>query len=145
MTPEILLFALRLLGGLLLLLFAGALLRAIRQDMALAANQVASRHHARGRLVIVTAGDSSLEVGQAFALLPVTSLGRAPSNTVHLADTYASNDHALLTLRSGRWWLEDLGSSNGTTLNDQLLAAPAVVSSGDLIGIGRVTLKVEFE
>lgn len=145
MTPEILLFALRLLGGLLLLLFAAALLWTIRQDMALAANQVASRQHARGRLVIVTAGDSSLEVGQAFALLPVTSLGRAPSNTVHLADTYASNDHALLTLRSGRWWLEDLGSSNGTTLNDQLLAAPAVVSSGDLIGIGRVTLKVEFE
>jgi hypothetical protein len=144
-TPEILLFALRLLGGLLLLLFAAALLRTIRQDMSLAASQVASRHHARGRLVIVTAGDSSLEVGQTFALLPVTSLGRAPSNTVHLADTYASNDHGLLSLRSGRWWLEDLGSSNGTTLNDQLLAAPAVVSSGDLIGIGRVTLKVEFE
>jgi len=95
--------------------------------------------------VVITAGEAPPQVGHTFPLLPVTTLGRAPANTVHLPDTFASNHHALLTLRTGRWWLEDRGSSNGTTLNGQLLQAPTVVSAGDIIGVGRVELKVELE
>ena len=145
MTTETVLFGLRLLGGLLLLAFAAAVLWSMRRDMALTAAQVSARRRRHGRLVVITTGDTALEVGQAFPLLPVTSLGRAPANTVHVADSYASNHHALLTLRGGRWWLEDRGSSNGTTLNDQLLHTSAVVSAGDIIGIGGVALKVELE
>ena len=145
MTLETILLALRLLGGLLLLLFVAALLLSIRRDMALTAAQVSARRRKHGQLVVIAAEDVPLDVGTAFPLLPVTSLGRAPANTVHVPDSYASSYHALLTLRTGRWWLEDRGSRNGTTLNEQPLDAPTVVSAGDVIGVGRVELKVELE
>ncbi len=96
-----------------------------------------------GRLVVVEAGAADLEVGAAFSLQEVTSLGRAPSNRVHLSDPYVSAHHALLTWRDGRWWLEDLGSRNGTTLNGEPVTRPTVVSTGDLIGVGRVVLRLE--
>lgn len=145
MTPEITLFVLRLLGALLLLLFVVALLRAIRQDMALTAKQVRARQQKHGALIVIAAGEGTVAAGETFPLLPITTIGRAPANTIHLPDNTASNQHALLTLRAGRWWLEDLGSRNGTLLNGQPLDEPTVVSAGDLIGVGRVELKVELE
>lgn len=135
----------RLAGGLLLLLFVGALFWLIRRDMGLTAAQVAARQHPHGRLTVISVEEVPLEVGTAFPLLPITTFGRAPTNTVQLPDSFASGRHALLTLRTGRWWLEDAGSHNGTTLNGQLLEEPAVVSGGDVIGVGRVELKVELE
>ena len=59
-------------------------------------------------------------------------------------DAFASNEHALLSRRSGRWWLEDLGSKNGTFLNGELLNAPAIVATGDEVGIGKVQLRIEL-
>ncbi len=144
-TPEIILLILRLVAGTLLLLFVAALFLLIRRDMALTAAQVAARRRKHGELVVIAAEDVPVELGTVYPLLPITLFGRAPANTIHLPDSYASSQHALLTLRSGRWWLEDRGSRNGTTLNGQLLEGPTVVSAGDLIGVGRVEFKVELE
>lgn len=83
-------------------------------------------------------------VGATFPLLPVTTLGRAPTNTIVLNDSFCSQEHALLARRGGQWWLEDLDSSNGTRLNGDPVTEPVVVSSGDVIGVGRVDLKVEI-
>jgi uncharacterized iron-regulated membrane protein len=145
MTPETILLALRLLAAILLLVFVGVLFWSIRRDMALMATQVAARRRKHGQLVVISVEDLPIKVGATYPLLPITSFGRAPANTVHLPDTFASGRHALLTLRSGRWWLEDRASRNGTTLNGQLLDGPTVVSAGDLIGVGRVEFKVELE
>jgi pSer/pThr/pTyr-binding forkhead associated (FHA) protein len=41
--------------------------------------------------------------------------------------------------------LEDLGSRNGTRLNENTVADPTPVIPGDVIGIGRVKLKMELE
>jgi pSer/pThr/pTyr-binding forkhead associated (FHA) protein len=60
-------------------------------------------------------------------------------------DTFASAEHALISWRGGQWWLEDLGSRNGTRLNDETVTAPTVLSAGDVISIGQVKLKVEIE
>ena len=94
---------------------------------------------------VATSGDQVLAVGATFPLQPITSLGRAPSNTVPIVDTYASAQHALLTWRDGQWWLEDQGSRNGTLVNDLQVDGPTVVSSGDIIGVGRVSLKLELD
>lgn len=145
MAPELVLLLLRWLGGLLLLLFVGLVFYFIRCDMALTAVQVSARRRRHGQLLVVLADEVLLPVGTKFPLLPISSLGRSPANTVHLPDDYASTHHALLSLRNGRWWLEDLGSRNGTTLNGQPLQVPTVVGAGDVIGIGRVELKVELE
>lgn len=145
MTADLVLLVLRLLAAFLLLLFVAALFWLIRRDMALTATQVAARRRKHGQLVVVATEDVPIPVGTAYPLLPITSFGRAPANTVHLPDSFASSHHALLTLRSGRWWLEDRASRNGTALNGRLLDGSTVVSAGDLIGVGRVEFKVELE
>lgn len=60
-------------------------------------------------------------------------------------DSFASVEHATLTLRGGKWWLEDRNSSNGTLLNGYRIEEPVVLSTGDLIVIGQVELKLELE
>jgi pSer/pThr/pTyr-binding forkhead associated (FHA) protein len=97
-----------------------------------------------GQLVVVDAGKTDLLPGHAFPLTVVTGLGRALSNTIVIEDAFASSEHALLALRDGRWWLEDLDSRNGTQLNGERLNAPAIVATGDEIGIGGVRLRIEL-
>jgi len=64
------------------------------------------------------------------------TIGRAPECELLIDDTYASSQHARLFGKNGTWYLEDLGSTNGTFVNDQRLAAPAMVQQGDKIRIG---------
>jgi pSer/pThr/pTyr-binding forkhead associated (FHA) protein len=51
----------------------------------------------------------------------------------------------LLSWKEEQWWLEDQGSRNGTLLNGTRIVDPTVVSTGDVIGIGRTELKLELE
>lgn len=115
------------------------------RDLRAAASESAARGRSYGRLVVIAADGTGLPEGTVFPLQPVTSLGRAPTNTVALPDSYASGEHALLSLRGNQWWLEDLGSRNGTFLNGVPITEPVVASAGDIISIGRVQLKVELE
>lgn len=99
--------------------------------------------HPEARLVLIEAGKTALEPGTVFPLQDVTSLGRAPANGIVLNDPFISTHHALVSWREARWWLEDLGSKNGTTLNGEPVSRPTVVSAGDLIGVGQVVLRLE--
>jgi len=98
-----------------------------------------------GRLVVIRRGQTELLPGQAIPLAVITGLGRAPTNTVVLSEPFASNEHARLYRRDGRWWLEDLGSRNGTQLNGERLHARAIVVTGDVVGIGGVQMRIELE
>lgn len=130
-----------LLAG-LLYAFLGVVLAFLWRDL----RQAASSRTApspQARLVVVEAAEGVMEPGTAFALQEVTSVGRSPGNVVVIADPFVSAYHALLVWREGRWWLEDQGSRNGTTLNGQTVTRPTVVSGGDLVGIGQVVLRLE--
>jgi hypothetical protein len=70
------------------------------------------------------------------------TIGRAPECELLIDDTYASSQHARLFGKNGSWYLEDLGSTNGTFVNDQRLAAPAMVQQGDKIRIGTTVLEL---
>ncbi len=142
---DILLLVLRLLLAALLYTFLGAVLLMLWRDLRQAAVE---RQVARpgGRLVVLDGSgeaDGGLVDGTAFSLQPVTSIGRSPTNTVVIPDTYASSQHALLTWREGQWWLEDRNSRNGTRLNGRRVEEPTLVSAGDVIGVGRTRLKLE--
>ncbi len=145
MTPEVILFALRVLSGALLILFMVALFVLLWRDYRGMTLEVESRRRQRGRLVVVKAEGIGIKTGTTYPLLPLTSVGRAPTNTISLNDTFASNEHALFTLRGGQWWIEDRGSSNGTLLNGYPVEEPTVISAGDVIGVGRVEMKLELE
>ncbi len=140
---DILLLALRLLLAILLYAFLAAVLLMLWRDLRQATT---SREAARpgGRLILLHTEDEALAEGTTFPLQPITSIGRSPSNTLPIPDTYASAQHTLLTWREGQWWLEDQGSRNGTLLNGMRINSPTVVSSGDVIGVGRTQLKLEL-
>lgn len=145
MELDVLLLILRILAGLLLLAFVLVVFAMLWRDYAAVSKEVRSRTRQRGRLIAVHTNGSTIKTGAIFPLLPLTSFGRAPSNTVILDDSFASNEHAQVTLRSGQWWLEDLGSSNGTLLNGYRIEEPVVVSTGDVIAMGQVELKLELD
>lgn len=147
---DILLLFLRLSLAAVLYLFLGAVLLLLWRDLRRPRQEGQGAPRRYGRLVVVAVAAKAetdakiLEVGATFPLRPVTSLGRSLVNTIVIPDTFASSEHALLIYRDGQWWLQDRGSRNGTTLNAVAVSGPTVVSAGDIIGIGRVQLKLDL-
>ena len=93
-------------------------------------------------LVVLDAADSSLRPGAALALEPASTIGRVAGNTIVVDDAHTSARHAELTFERGRWWLRDLGSSNGTMLNDEPVRTVVGIRPGDVIQCGRVRLRL---
>ena len=135
-------FLLRMGFVALLYLFLFVTVALIWWDLRATSRRAQEPRRRYGQLIILDGGGTGLSAGEAFPLRPATSLGRALTNTIVLPDPAASAEHALLTLHDGQWWLEDLGSTNGTFLNDARLEEPAVVGEEDLIGVGQVRLKL---
>ena len=79
---------------------------------------------------------------RSFKLAASLQVGRAPECEIRLDDTYVSQMHARLFGKNGKWYVEDLGSTNGTFVNDQKLAAPAQVEPGDRIRVGTTVLEL---
>jgi hypothetical protein len=98
-----------------------------------------------GRLRIVSGGESPLQTGDVFDLRTHATLGRASDNHVVLLDTFVSSYHARLDRLDGEWWLTDLDSRNGTLLNGVPVTKPVPLVDGDVIGLGKVELKLEIE
>lgn len=76
-----------------------------------------------------------------FAQAEVT-IGRDPACECPLEDAAASARHARLSHHHNQWWLEDLGSTNGTLLNQEKLAIPTVVIYGDEFRCGETRLTI---
>jgi hypothetical protein len=74
----------------------------------------------------------------------ITTLGRDVANDIVLGDPEVSRQHSRITRTPGGYVLEDMGSTNGTFVNGERLAAPRVLREGDLIGLSeKVTLTFE--
>jgi pSer/pThr/pTyr-binding forkhead associated (FHA) protein len=144
MSSELVLLIFRILSGLLLLGFLGGIAWLIYRDMQVTAAAMAEQERPYGRLRIIANEAEHPTVNTTFALLPITSIGRAASNNIVLPDGFASAEHALIIRRQGQWWLEDQGSRNGTLLNDVVLEGTAVISAGDVIAVGGTHLKLEL-
>jgi Inner membrane component of T3SS, cytoplasmic domain len=70
------------------------------------------------------------------------TIGRAEDSTLVITDDYASARHARLVPRDGQWFVEDLGSTNGTYLGSGKVAGPTPVPLGVPIRIGRTSLEL---
>lgn len=96
------------------------------------------------RLVVVEAGGSGLTVGSQFVLVANGTLGRTEPNSIVIPDPAVSARHCRLSFRKGQWWIEDLGSANGTYLNGKPVAATTVLSDGDFVEVAQVKLTMEI-
>lgn len=72
------------------------------------------------------------------------SVGRDPGCDISLNDDAVSARHVHLSFHHGQWWVEDLGSTNGTRLNQAILGTPAVITTGDQIECGHTALIVSI-
>jgi pSer/pThr/pTyr-binding forkhead associated (FHA) protein len=146
LSTDVALFLLRLVSGLILLLLLFTLFIVIWRDYHTTAKDAELDRRIHGRLIAVrTIDGADVITGESYPLLPLTSLGRSPTNTIYINDTFASGDHALVALRNGQWWLEDRQSRNGTLLNDMPVNQPVVVTDGDVISIGKIKFRIELE
>lgn len=143
MSPNTVLLLLRLLSAAVLLAFLIAITWLSYQD--LKSTHYRSVELAQNPVLLrIVACETGSNIGSHFILHPVTSIGRSAGNTIVLEDDFASLEHALIILRGEQWLLEDLGSRNGTLLNDVPVATTTVIVSGDIITIGRTSLKLEL-
>lgn len=70
------------------------------------------------------------------------TFGRADVSTVVLDDPYVSDHHAKVYFDGDAWRVDDLGSTNGTYLNQAKVSSPTPLSSGDQLGIGKTVVQV---
>jgi pSer/pThr/pTyr-binding forkhead associated (FHA) protein len=69
-------------------------------------------------------------------------LGRNPECTLVLDDDFASGRHARIFLRAAGWFVEDLGSTNGTFLGSSKLTQPMPVQAGSILRIGKTVFEL---
>ncbi|HLU09889.1 MAG TPA: FHA domain-containing protein [Oceanobacillus sp.] len=146
MSTELVLFLLRLISGALLIAVLVLLFVFMWRDYHTAATQAEASRRVYGRLTSLIEVDGTYAVtGQSYPLLPITSMGRAPTNTIPIDDSFASSEHAVIAMRNGQWWLEDRKSRNGTTLNGMPVTQSVIVTDGDIIGIGKMRFRLDLE
>jgi pSer/pThr/pTyr-binding forkhead associated (FHA) protein len=78
--------------------------------------------------------------GELFTLAPVTTIGTDPKSTVVLNDKFMSSKHAEIKAEGGVWILKDLGSTNGTYVNNKRIDKHELVDN-DFIKFGSALVK----
>lgn len=152
--PEPLLAILKLCALALLYLFFFRVLRAVWAEVrvkpmtAPAAAPAAARaepapakrrRRSADRLVVV---EPAGQKGRAYDLGDEATLGRAAGCQVTIDDHYASQLHARVFRQDDRVFVEDLGSTNGTYLNNRKVTGPVAMKRGDKLKIGSTVMEV---
>lgn len=133
--------ALRLLLALALYAFLGWALYTFWRDIRREAVGLVNRRAAGISLLVRVGGET---IGVKHFVQPEISLGRDPVCDIPIFDETVSAHHARLTYHHGQWWVEDLGSTNGTRLNQEMVTLPTVLTSGDQVSIGQTSLLVNL-
>ncbi len=70
-------------------------------------------------------------------------VGRAPGCTLVLDDDYSSSKHARIFPQGGQWFVEDLGSTNGTFVGDERIDGPTPLPPGRSVRVGRSVIELQ--
>jgi hypothetical protein len=70
-------------------------------------------------------------------------LGRATSCTLPIGDDYASGRHARIFPHEGSWWVEDLGSTNGTFVDGERIDGPTALTPGRPVRVGQTVVELQ--
>lgn len=147
MSLDVFLVILRLLFIVLLYLFLMQVVIAITRDLRKTAAISADAGHQGppvvGHLVVVDSGPSNILPGTRFDLTPQTTIGRGPTNTIQLSDSFISAEHTRMWLDNGEWFVQDAGSTNGTFLNEQPARQSLRAKIGDIVRVGYISFQLK--
>ncbi|HLL07392.1 MAG TPA: FHA domain-containing protein [Nocardioidaceae bacterium] len=113
-----------------------------RQAPAKAARPAKPARTGRGapsRLLVVDGVNAGTSVP--LGDLPIL-LGRASDASIRIDDDYVSTRHARFVPSDGQWFLEDLGSTNGTYLGSQRVTVPTAVGVGTPVRLGKTVVEL---
>jgi pSer/pThr/pTyr-binding forkhead associated (FHA) protein len=82
--------------------------------------------------------DSNLQI-HTFNQVEIT-IGRDPTNDCVLKSDTISAHHARLTHHHGQWFIEDNKSTNGTYIHGERISSPIIITSGDQVSLGDITI-----
>ena len=92
---------------------------------------------------LVAERGGGLDSQHRFDLIGGLSIGRSKEADVRIDDRYASSLHARVFSREGRFFVEDMNSTNGTLLNGATLQGEAELVDGDSVQIGDTVFRFE--
>ena len=92
--------------------------------------------------LLVTSGTMPL-CGREIQLFGTMDIGRNAGSAISIPSHFVSTRHARLLMQNGRWQLEDLSSTNGTLLNEQMLVGMHALQPGDIFRIGDTEFLVQ--
>lgn len=142
--PEVVLAILKYLFLALIFLFLARAVRAMYAEIAAPREIRRARERAAPRAgkppekLIVVSPD---EGPRPYPLDEELIIGRAEKCQVVITDSYASQIHARVFRRGGGFFVEDMGSTNGTSLNRKRVTSPTPVYRGDRMRIGKTDLE----
>ena len=100
--------------------------------------------HGAGYAALLTF-ETGLFAGRIVALpSQMVSIGRAPDNDIVVGDPATSGHHGRIEVRTGSFWISDLGSTNGTLVNGEPVIEKQL-SDGDLITVGQNAIRFTLE
>ena len=67
-----------------------------------------------------------------------------PGADIVVGAGYVSGRHARFSLMGQNLFVEDLGSTNGTAVNGQVIGEPVALKNGDVVNVGDVAIRVRF-
>ena len=137
----VVLLILRVLLALLLYAFLGWALYTLWRDLQRQAELRAARQARPLKLVFAEFQETQ---ERNFTQLEVI-IGRSSTCDVVLDDKTVSARHARLAYHHGQWWVEDLGSTNGTFLNEEPVSTAVVLARDDQLRCGQLTGRVVLE
>jgi len=84
----------------------------------------------------------AIQPGTRFNLETQTYIGRGPTNTIQIPDSFVSSEHTHIWFEHGKWFVQDAGSKNGTFVNNQPAYNPVETKAGDIIRVGFLQFKL---
>jgi Na+-transporting methylmalonyl-CoA/oxaloacetate decarboxylase gamma subunit len=145
--PEIVYVSLRYLFLALLFVFVFLVARVVYSELRPPESRPASKRAAakaprqRRKARLVMAGEKGLRKQASWELETEVVIGRAAECAVSVDDEFASNLHAKIYRSEGRYYVEDLGSTNGTYVNGRRINYPTELRGGDRVKIGRTEME----
>ena len=124
----------------LLYLFLFRIARALVGDLRAAAREPGAE---LGRLVVLASPGGEPPEGTSLSLDAIATIGRDVNNAIVVDDQFVSAEHAILTFRGRAWYVEDLGSTNGTYVNGAPVEGVVPLGFGDVVQVGQVRLRLE--